>query len=41
MRTQNPDFSVLKYASKPKEETETGVKKVNSLNFALKFKPFA
>ena len=41
MRTQNPDFSVLKYASKPKQETETRVKRVNSLTFVLKLKPFA
>lgn len=41
MRTQNPDFSVLKYALKPKQETETRVKRVNSLTFALQLKPFA
>lgn len=41
MRTQNPDFSVLKYALKPKQETETRVKRVNSLTSALQLKPFA
>ena len=40
IRTQNPEFPALNYASQAKQETKTRVQRVNSLAFTIKLLPF-